>query len=92
MIPLLLKLQLWKALSADPTLDVFVVLEPVEGLVLGDSALPPLVGLSVTDVDPTSSFLAINGSPLAPRASNWAIEMRFTPIDDSTEVGFSLIP
>ena len=90
--PLLLKLQLWKALSADPTLDVFVVLEPVEGLVLGDSALPPLVGLSVTDVDPTSSFLAINGSPLAPRASNWAIEMRFTPIDDSTEVGFSLIP
>lgn len=79
--PILLKLQLWKALSADPTLDAFVVLQPVEGLVLGDSALPPLVGLSITDVDLTTSFLATNDGPLLPRTSNWTIEMRFTPID-----------
>lgn len=78
--PQLLRLQIWEALSADPDLHVFLVLRPVDGLVLGDSELPPLLGFSETDVDPTKSFLSTNGGPLAARTtSNWLVEMRFTP-------------
>ena len=70
------------ALQADPTLDVFVVLEALNNFPRADDPRPPLLGLQATAVGAATgqSFLSVNGGPLAPRNNgNWIVELNFTP-------------
>jgi hypothetical protein len=66
-------------LKADPTLDVFLVLEANNQFETGSSGLPPLLGLSL-DTIPGRSFFSSNGSPLAPFGLGWAIELHFSGV------------
>ena len=71
-------LSLRRQLQADPTLDVFLVLEAQNGFVTGPSGWPPLLELSLSTV-PGRSFLSRNGGPLAPFATGgWGIELHFS--------------
>ena len=84
--PQLLAQELQTKLSADATLDVFLILK-ANNLPPGPSGFPPVfVGLDGDTVVRPTSFFSINGGPLALFATfgqnparNWAIEMRFSP-------------
>jgi len=68
-------------LRADPTLDVFVVLEADNDFVPGPSGLPAfLLGEGVTTPAQRRgrSFLSAGGGPYAPVPRNWSMELRFT--------------
>ena len=81
--PLLAK-KIEKRLADDPTLDLFLVLAAKNNPNLGDSGLPPLLGLSAAA--PTgNSFLSVAGGPFAPRPNNWIVELRFTDQASSVE-------
>jgi hypothetical protein len=70
------------ALQADPTLDVFAVLEALNDFPRADDPRPPLLGLQATAVGASSgqSFLSVNGGPLTVRTNgNWIVELNFTP-------------
>ncbi len=70
------------ALAADPTLDVFVVLEALNDFPRADDPRPPLLGLQATAVGAASnqSFLSVAGGPLTVRNNgNWIVELNFTP-------------
>lgn len=70
------------ALQADPTLDVFVVLEALNDFPRADDPRPPLLGLQATAAGASSgrSFLSVNGGPLNVRTNqNWIVELNFTP-------------
>ncbi len=70
------------ALEADPTLDLFLVLEQPNTFVTGPSGIPPLLAVQVTapNASTRQSFLSLNGSPFnVQTALNWAVELRFTP-------------
>lgn len=70
------------ALQADPTLDVFVVLEALNDFPRADDPRPPLLGLQATAPGASTgrSFLSVNGGPLAVRTNgNWIVELNFTP-------------
>jgi hypothetical protein len=70
------------ALAADPTLDVFAVLEAKNDFPRADDPRPPLLGLQATPVGASTmqSFLSVNGGPLAVRTNgNWIVELNFTP-------------
>jgi hypothetical protein len=70
------------ALAADPTLDVFAVLEAKNDFPRADDPRPPLLGLQATAVGASTrqSFLSVNGGPLAVRTNgNWIVELNFTP-------------
>ncbi len=69
-------------LEADPTLDVFAVLEAKNDFPRADDPRPPLLGLQATAVGASSgqSFLSVNGGPLTVRTNgNWIVELNFTP-------------
>lgn len=69
-------------LRADPTLDVFVVLEAKNDFPRADDPRPPLLGLQATAVGASTgqSFLSVNGGPLTVRTNaNWIVELKFTP-------------
>lgn len=69
-------------LRADPTLDVFAVLEAKNDFPRADDPRPPLLGLQATAVGASTgqSFLSVNGGPLAVRTNgNWIVELNFTP-------------
>jgi hypothetical protein len=69
-------------LAADPTLDVFLVLETNNEFETGSSGQPPSLSLEVPPVAAgarTRSYLSFNGLPFALRPFNWSIEMRFLP-------------
>lgn len=77
--PVQLSREIEKALKKDPTLDLFLVLEAKNNPVVGDSGLPPLLGL---DAGPGvgHSYLSVAGGPFNQRTSgNWVVELRFTP-------------
>jgi hypothetical protein len=70
------------ALQADPTLDVFAVLEAKNDFPRADDPRPPLLGLQATAVGASTgqSFLSVGGGPLAVRNNgNWIVELNFTP-------------
>ncbi|HBK92326.1 MAG TPA: hypothetical protein DDZ68_11705 [Parvularcula sp.] len=70
------------ALEADPTLDVFVVLEALNAFPRADDPRPPLLGLQATAAGASSgqSFLSVAGGPLNVRTNgNWIVELNFTP-------------
>ncbi len=70
------------ALAADPTLDVFAVLEAKNDFPRADDPRPPLLGLQATAVGGSSgqSFLSVAGGPLNVRTNgNWIVELNFTP-------------
>ncbi|MDZ7628966.1 MAG: matrixin family metalloprotease [Parvularculaceae bacterium] len=70
------------ALQADPTLDVFVVLEALNDFPRADDPRPPLLGLQATAIGASSgqSYLSVAGGPLAVRDNgNWIVELNFTP-------------
>jgi hypothetical protein len=70
------------ALQADPTLDVFVVLEALNDFPRADDPRPPLLGLQATAPGGSTgrSFLSVNGGPLNVRTNqNWIVELNFTP-------------
>jgi len=70
------------ALQADPTLDVFAVLEAKNDFPRADDPRPPLLGLQATAVGASSgqSFLSVAGGAFAPRNNgNWIVELNFTP-------------
>ncbi|MFN3961182.1 MAG: matrixin family metalloprotease [Parvularculaceae bacterium] len=70
------------ALEADPTLDVFAVLEAKNDFPRADDPRPPLLGLQATAVGASTgrSYLSVNGGPFAPRTNaNWIVELNFTP-------------
>lgn len=68
------------ALAADPTLDVFVVLEALNDFPRADDPRPPLLGLQATAAASGQSFLSVNGGPLNVRTTgNWIVELNFTP-------------
>lgn len=67
------------ALAADPTLDVFLVLEAKNNPILADDPRPPLLGLQA-GAGTGNSFLSVNGGPLAVQTTrNWIVELNFTP-------------
>lgn len=69
-------------LAADPTLDLFAVLRAKNPEPVGDSGLPPLLGVQATAANAATgnSFLSTNGGPLSRlTATNWIVELRFTP-------------
>jgi hypothetical protein len=69
-------------LRADPTLDVFAVLEAKNDFPRADDPRPPLLGLQATAVGAATgqSFLSVNGGPLTVRTNgNWIVELNFTP-------------
>jgi hypothetical protein len=69
-----------QALAADPTLDLFLVLEQGNNFITGDSGLPPLLALQSITPSSGQSFLSLNGGPFNVRPTqNWGVEMRFTP-------------
>ncbi|MEM9494645.1 MAG: hypothetical protein AAGA09_01480 [Pseudomonadota bacterium] len=70
--------RLARQLRRNPDLDVFLVLEALNNPATGDSGFPPLLGVAV---EPPSgnSFLSVDGGPFLPRASNWVVELKFTP-------------
>ena len=74
-------LALRRQLKADPTLDVFAVLEANNEFESGASGLPPLLAVSLTTV-PGSSFFSTAGGPLAPFNLGFAVELHFsgTPV------------
>lgn len=79
-LPSFLAYRLQHNLSADPTLDVFLVLEALDGAPVGPSGLPTaLLGLST--ISPSgNAYFAINGSPLTQRTTfDWLTEIRFAP-------------
>jgi len=70
------------ALAADPTLDVFAVLEAKNDFPRADDPRPPLLGLQATAVGAATgqSFLSVAGGPLNVRTNgNWIVELNFTP-------------
>ena len=70
------------ALAADPTLDVFLVLEAKNNPILADDPRPPLLGLQATAAGASTgqSFLSVNGGPLSVQTTrNWIVELNFTP-------------
>lgn len=70
------------ALAADPTLDVFAVLEAKNDFPRADDPRPPLLGLQATAVGAATgrSYLSVNGGQLLPRNNgNWIVELNFTP-------------
>lgn len=70
------------ALAADPTLDLFLVLEQPNAFVTGPSGIPPLLAIQATPANASSrqSFLSLNGGPFNVQTTrNWAVELRFTP-------------
>lgn len=70
------------ALQADPTLDVFVVLEALNDFPRADDPRPPLLGLQATAVGASTgrSYLSVAGGQLLPRNNgNWIVELNFTP-------------
>jgi hypothetical protein len=71
-------------LKADPTLDVFVVLEANNVFETGSSGLPPLLGLS--QLASGRSFFSTAGSPLLPFNGSWAIELHFSGVPVPTLV------
>jgi len=80
-LPRIQSAALAQRLRADPSLDVFVVLEADNDFVPGSSGLPVfLLGEDV--VTPAQqrgrSFLSGNGGPFAPVPINWSMELRFT--------------
>ncbi len=69
-------------LAADPTLDIFAVLKAKNPAPVGDSGIPPLLGVQATAANAATgnSFLSTNGGPLTRRPStNFIVELRFTP-------------
>ncbi len=70
------------ALAADPTLDVFAVLEAKNDFPRADDPRPPLLGIQATAVGASTgqSFLSVAGGPLAVQTNrNWIVELNFTP-------------
>lgn len=69
------------ALSADPTLDVFVVLEAIDDNAFGDSNFPPLLAISnpTTAAPAGNSFLSVAGGPFNRRTNNWIVELHLAP-------------
>lgn len=72
------------ALTADPTLDLFAVLEAQNNPVVGDSGLPPLLGLAAEPPSGnsfirSSTTAATLGTDFAARPNNWVVEINFTP-------------
>jgi hypothetical protein len=74
--------QLRLKLKADPTLDVFLVLEANNEFLTGSSGLPPLLGLSTAAIPGREgrSFFSTAGSPLRPNVNNWDIELHFSGV------------
>jgi len=70
--------RLRRALDRNPDMDVFLVLEALDDPVVGDSGLPPLLGLAA-EAPSGFSYLSVNGGPFLQRPNNWTVEMRFTP-------------
>ncbi len=71
------------ALAADPTLDLFLVLEQPNAFVTGPSGIPPLLAIQATAANASSrqSFLSLNGGPFNVQTTrNWAVELRFTQL------------
>jgi len=82
--PTALSRQLRSALEADPELDVFLVLEVIDGFRAGPSQTQPRLGLANGAADQDTSFLSVGGAPLGPlNALNWVVELRFTPVTTS---------
>lgn len=76
------RIALRNALEADPTLDLFLVLEQPNAFVTGPSGIPPLLAIQATAPGASSrqSFLSLNGGPFNVQTTrNWAVELRFTP-------------
>jgi len=71
-------LSLRRKLKADPTLDVFLVLEANNEFDTGDSGLPPLLALSLDTAG--GSFFSRARGPLAPFPLGWAIELHFSGV------------
>ncbi len=68
-----------KALTDDPTLDLFLILEQGNNFKTGDSGQPPLLALQSITPSTGRSFLSLNGGPFNVRPTqNWAVELRFT--------------
>ncbi|MEQ1930170.1 MAG: matrixin family metalloprotease [Parvularculaceae bacterium] len=66
-------------LAADPTLDVFLVLEAKNNFNVADDPRPPLLGLQAA-AGTGNSFLSTNGGALTRQTTrNWIVELHFTP-------------
>lgn len=81
-LPSIQNLVLKALLQADSTLDVFLVLEANNEFETGTSGAPPLLALDAPVAPATAtgrSYFSRAGSPLAPFAANWSIELHFTP-------------
>ncbi len=76
----LLSINVRDALAADPTLDLFLVLEAKNDFNTGDSGLPPLLGLSTSGAV-GNSFLSTAGGPFNTFGLRWVVEMRFAPAE-----------
>ncbi len=75
--------QIRRALQRDSNVDVFLVLEARNNPPVGDSGLPPLLGLAV-EAPTGNSFLSVDGGPSQQRTtSNWVVEMKFTPQEEN---------
>ncbi len=70
--------------NRDPDLQLFLVIEAAgDDLIPGPSGFPP--AFVALDVDTTGqSFQSIDGAPLAPRAGNWDMELRY--VNDGSPV------
>lgn len=68
-------------MAADPTLDLFAVLEANNEFVSGSSGLPPTLALQTPPVRLGSSFFSRAGQPLLPAPVNWAIELQFAGLE-----------
>jgi hypothetical protein len=78
--PEAVSLQVQNALTADPTLEVFLVLEQKNDYNTADDPRPPLLGLQAVAASAGRSYLSVAGGPFAPRPTqNWIVELHFTP-------------
>ena len=63
-------------LQADPTLDVFLVLEADNNAATGTAGIVPYLRFEADPVPPTGqSYFSSGGQPLRPTLLNWAIEL-----------------
>jgi hypothetical protein len=71
-----------KALAADPTLDVFLVLQAKNGFTGGDDPRPPSLGSEETAAGAATgnSYLSTGGGAFQKLTNrNWIVELHFTP-------------